>query len=340
MKRFLRILPIVLVFMWQTRADDLANVGLEYCNTQENALQYQIAPGVETGICYTLSNGAKTPVTVKVSFIDGTFTNDQRKNPACLSDSDVENFWKYVTGYDQLVTLKAGETIKKEAKLLYPIGMDGLYRGCVVYSVVEVTKDEKSNATSFSILMRRAKFIDVIVGNPANAKEKGIVLEEFTKDEGENISHNSQIRIYKDSSDNSYVVQLKVKNISPVEQDVVITWVASNILTYKNTFTESRKILKGESLLITKKIENIPSYNLKIKFTITNTPFTFGGQEPVIWTIKQTTTLWIWNAITYITIIGILLFIGIIFLLVQDLKRRRWTVAGVYTTKHVVKKKK
>jgi hypothetical protein len=71
--------------------------------------------------------------------------------------------------------------------------------------------------------MRRAKFIDVIVGNPANATEKGIILEDFTGAAGENLSHNPKIRIYKDSSDGKYVIQLKVKNISPVEQDVVIT---------------------------------------------------------------------------------------------------------------------
>ena len=92
MKRFLRIFPIVLAFIGQVHADDLSNVSLTYCDTTENALHYQIAPGVETGICYNLSNGSTDPVTVKVSFIDGTFTNDQRQNKACLSDADVENF--------------------------------------------------------------------------------------------------------------------------------------------------------------------------------------------------------------------------------------------------------
>ena len=152
MKKFLRILPLLFAFIWQTHADDLANVSLNYCNTPENILQYQIDPGVETGICYTLSNGAKTPVTVKLSFVDGTFTNDQRQNKACLSDTNIENFWKYVTEYDQLVTLKPWETVQKTAKLFYPAGMDGLYHGCVVYSVVEAQKDATA-ATSSSFTM-------------------------------------------------------------------------------------------------------------------------------------------------------------------------------------------
>jgi len=78
------------------------------------------------------------------------------------------------------VTLKAGETIKKDAKMLYPTGMDGLYHGCIVYSVIEEIKDTTTDTTSFSILMRRAKFIDVIVGDPANIQERGIILEDFT----------------------------------------------------------------------------------------------------------------------------------------------------------------
>ncbi|HMS91781.1 MAG TPA: hypothetical protein PKC87_06155, partial [Candidatus Absconditabacterales bacterium] len=261
-------------------------------------------------------------VTVKVSFIDGTFTNDQRQNKACLSDADVENFGKYVTGYDQIVTLKAGETIKKEAKLLYPTNMDGLYHGCVVYSVVEPVQDTATTATSFSILMRRAKFIDVIVGNPSNAQEKGIVLEDFTDADGTNISHNSKIRIYKDESDNSYGIQIKVHNVSRIEQDVVITGVASNILTYKDTFVETRKLLKGESLTITKKITTIPAYNLKVKLAISNTPFSFGGQETIVGMTEEKTTIGIRNIVTYITLIGILLVVGIIFLLIKDLKKR------------------
>ena len=128
-----------------------------------------------------------------------------------------------MTGYDALVTLQPGETLKKDAILAYPAGMDGLYHGCIVYSVVQATKDTQSTNTSFSILMRRAKFIDVVVGNPQNAKERGIALDNFTADEGVNLSLNPKIRIYKDDTDGKYVIQVKVKNVSTVEQNVIIT---------------------------------------------------------------------------------------------------------------------
>ena len=127
-------------------------------------------------------------------------------------------------------------------------------------------------------------------------------------------------------------MQVKIKNISNVEQDVVMTWVASNVLTYKNTFVEVRKILKGESLLITKKFETIPMYDLKIKLAVANTPFTFGGETPVIGSLTESTTLWIWNVVTYLTLIGILLFVGILFLLVKDLRRKSWEVVKATPT--------
>lgn len=321
MKKLLGLVSFLLIAWWFAAADDLAYVSLEYCDTQENILQYQIDPEVETGICYTLSNGSRNPVTVKLSFVDGTFTNDQRQNKACLSDADTENFWRYVTAYDELITLNPWEAIKKEAKLMYPKDMDGLYYGCIVYSVVE--QKEVWQGTSFSILMRRAKFIDVIVGDPSNAKERGIVLGDFTDEDGENLSHNPRIRIYQDSSDGKYVMQIKVKNISRTQQDVMITWTFTNIIGYKNIFEEGRKVLKWESLLITKKLDTIPIYNLKTKLIISNTPMTFGGIEPMVWYLKEKTTIWIFNAVTYITLIGILILAGIVFLLIKDIKKRK-----------------
>lgn len=323
MKKLIGLFSLLFILWWSVLADDLANVSLDYCDTPENTLQYQIDPGVETGICYTLSNRSKNTVTVKLSFLDGTFTNDEWQNKACLSDNDVENFWTYVTNYDSLITLQPWETLRKEAQLMYPKGMDGLYYGCVVYSVVEEKPADEWMGTSFSILMRRAKFIDVIVGDPSNAQERGIVLEAFTDEDGENISHNPKIRIYKDSTDGKYVMQIKVKNISRTQQDIMITWAFSNIIGYKNIFEEGRKILKWESLLITKKLDTIPVYNLKIKLDISNTPMTFGNSEPVIGYTQEKTNIWIWNTITWITLVGILLLAGIIFLLINDIKKRK-----------------
>ena len=203
--------------------------------------------------------------------------------------------------YDDIITLKPGEAVKKEATLMYPKGMDGLYYGCIVYSIVE-ERDPNAPTGNFTILMRRARFVDVIVGDPANAQERGIVLEEFTEADGINFSRNPRIRLYKDSSDGKYIMQIKVKNISRVQQDVEINGKANNIIGQKHLFTETRKILRGETLLITKKFDHIPLYNLKIKLNIANTPMTFGDIIPMVGLLKEKTCIMIWNIVTFVTL--------------------------------------
>ena len=79
--------------------------------------------------------------------------------------------------------------------------------------------------------MRKAKFIDVFLGNSQPPLHiTGIVLEDFSKADGENISRDPKVRIYKDATDGTYIVEIKVKNISPTDQEVMITGEISNIL--------------------------------------------------------------------------------------------------------------
>lgn len=342
MKKILWLLFVTMMtIVAYTFGDDLAYVSVDYCDTPENTLHLHVDPLTETGICYAISNNSKHTLTVKVWFVDGTFTNDQWQNKACLSDTDVENFWKYVTDYDQLITLDPGETIKKQATLIYPKDMDGIYYGCLVYAVVADTTEKSSQQPrgNFTILMRKAKFIDVLVGDPANVKEKGIVLEEFTPEEGNNLSRNPKIRVYKDVSDDKYVMQIKIKNISRVQQDVEIQWVTNNIIGQKHSFNEMRKILRGETLLITKKFDYLPLYNLKIKLNIINTPMTFGDVKPMSGLLKEKTCIMIWNATTFITLWAIIVLALIIFLLIKDIKKRRNVIVKVIHDKVPTKKK-
>ena len=117
-------------------ADDLQSISLDYCATTGNVLHYTLETDTETGICYTLTNTSDHQVTVKVNFIDGTFTNDQRQNKACLEESTKENFGQYVTDYQELVTLTGGESKTQIAKLRYPKLSDGRYHGCITYSII------------------------------------------------------------------------------------------------------------------------------------------------------------------------------------------------------------
>ena len=71
--------------------------------------------------------------------------------------------------------------------------------------------------------MRRAKFIDALVGTPNQlSANNGVIFEEFTTTDGENLSSNPKIRIYKDLDD-KYIVAFKLKNVSIFDQNVVLT---------------------------------------------------------------------------------------------------------------------
>ena len=59
--------------------------------------------------------------------------------------------------------------------------------------------------------MRKAQFIDVLVGNPERNRIGGTILDTFPP-EAENLSLNPKIKISIDPSDNKYIIELHVKN--------------------------------------------------------------------------------------------------------------------------------
>lgn len=336
---FAFLLCIFMGVSWNTRADELKNISLDYCDTTGNVLQYTVEPEVQTGICYSLTNNSDQVVTMKVNFIDGTYTNDQRQNKACLDETAKTNFGQYVSKYSETVTLTWGETKMQSAKLLYPTWLDGQYYGCVTYSVISaVTSWSTWTNTNFTILMRKAKFIDVLVGHPENITW-GVAFKPFTTPWAANISPNPKIRIYQDPADNKYVVELTVQNIWWAEEDVVITWVASNFLTYRNTFVEARKLLKWQEFVITKKLDVIPNYQLNVDIKLSHTPIIPGLPDVVPQTsyIQETASIFIINIITYITIAGLLILLIIIIFLIRSAVRRKkqqptWTPVTVSPT--------
>lgn len=325
MKKIILSLSILcgLFFLSLTNADDLANLWLSFCGTwAADAMNIALEPGTETGICYTLSNGWKNDVMVKVGFVDGTFTNDQRKNKACFTDEVTQTFWQYITGYQQIVSLKAGQSITQNALLQYPLGMHGLFHGCLVYSVLTPTTNSTAGWTSFSIQMRRAKFIDVISGNPEELmKWNTIILEEFLPSDWDNLSANPRVRIYKDL-DGSYVVALKVKNIGVFDENLALTGLVSNFLTHKEVFTLSRVLTPSQSLLVTQKLLGKPNYNLSVALNISHLPTVFGGMEARGWSFQEFASFGIWDIVTWLTLSWLLVVVWIIYLLVMDLKRR------------------
>ncbi|MCX6824835.1 MAG: hypothetical protein NTY80_01305 [candidate division SR1 bacterium] len=321
---FLFLLFVCGCYFASVQASSLKDVSLEYCDTTNSTLNYIINPEVQTGICYILKNVSNEPVIMKINFIDGTFTNDKRQNKACLDESTKENFGQYVTQYSDIVTLTGGESKIENAKLLYPKGMDGQYHGCITYSVVDMPVGETGVSSNFTILMRKAKFIDVLVGHPEDLIGS-VGLKDFSTPGSKNLSPNSKIRIYQDPGDNKYVIEITVQNIGGVEENIVITGVVSNFLTYKNTFVETRRLLKGQEFIITKKLDEIPNFNLHVDIQLSYTPVIPGITDiaPKTTSFHESASIFIINIITIATVIGILLVVLIIVLLIRSTRRKR-----------------
>jgi len=129
-------------------------------------------------------------------------------------------------------------------------------------------------------------------------------LESFSSASGANLSSNPKIRIYQDPADNKYVIQTTIKNVGSMQENVVITGTATNILMYRQTFSQSRTILKGEEFIINQKLDSIPNYDLKVDMQVAFTPFIDGLSGVNIQTshLSETTHIFIFNIIIYVTI--------------------------------------
>lgn len=335
-KKMYTVLFLTIAFFGCTFADSLSDVDVAFCDALSgatvqsgviasgNAISYQIGVEQDWNICYVLSNKSSQDATVKLSFVDGTFTNDKWRNKACLSDTDTKYFWKHVTWYESIVSLSGMQTIQKTAKFKYPLGSDGIYHGCLVYSIVKNTGQTGTAPTNFSLLMRRAKFVDIMVGNHKAASENAIVLVDFNPLSGENLSSNPKIRLYIDPTDGKYVVQFQLKNVSSMDQNLSITWIISNLIAYNKTFSEPRILLRDETLLVTKKLDDVPFYNLNTKLNISYVPLdTFGDETPTVGHLTDSANLWIIDTVFVVSVVWLILFLIILILLIKVLKNQK-----------------
>lgn len=343
-KKYYVFVLLILFFFWFALSDALWDVDISFCNSTStldmsgniitwdvqsgviisgNSMSYKIWVAQEWDICYIISNKSIQETSFKISFVDGTFTNDQRKNKACLSDSDTKYFGQYVTGYDSIITVSWSQMVQKSAKFNYPMGSDGIYHGCLVYSILDkpVSWWAQSN---FTVLMRRAKFIDVLVWNHKAAGKNAITLVDFNPLSGENLSSNPKIRIYIDPADGKYVIQFQLKNVSSMDQDVSVTWSISNFIAYQKAFSEPRRLLRWETLLVTRKLDEVPYYNLKTKLDISYVPYyTFDDEKPTAWSLSESVNMWIVDTIFIMSLIWLLLFLIVFALLVMVLKNQK-----------------
>jgi len=137
---------------------DISTVDVSFCTTWVGTIAYSLSPAENKKLCYVVSNSSDVDVHVKIWFVDGGFTNDQRKNKSCQQDGQIMNFAQYVTGYEDVVSLPPRSEVQRFASLKFPENFTWTRNGCLVYSLGGV---EMWGKVTFTVLMRKAKFIDV-----------------------------------------------------------------------------------------------------------------------------------------------------------------------------------
>ncbi len=140
---------------------DLSQIEINFCDKAgEKGIEYSIAPGWIQDICLQASNISDKDIEIHVEFVDGSITNDQRQNKACLQQWQNKIFWQYVTGFSSSFIVPANNVFFQHAKIYLPKWSQWIIYWCLVYYTKSV---EMWGGINFSVLMRKAKFIDVKV---------------------------------------------------------------------------------------------------------------------------------------------------------------------------------
>ena len=140
---------------------NLSQIDVDFCDKPgEKTIQYTVNAGNSQDICLEATNRSAKDIEVTIWFVDGTVTNDQRKNKACMQQGEDKKFWQYVTWFETSFTVPANNFAFKHATFQSPKWATWIINWCLVYYTKSM---EIWGGLNFSVLMRKAKFIDIKV---------------------------------------------------------------------------------------------------------------------------------------------------------------------------------
>lgn len=140
---------------------DLSQIEIDFCDKPgEKAIAYTVMSRWNQDICLKASNVSDKGIQVTIGFVDGTVTQDQRKNKACMQQWEDNKFWQWVTWFLDSFTIPAHSFVFQHAKLTLPKWATWIINWCLIYYTKSV---EMGGGLNFSVLMRKAKFIDIHV---------------------------------------------------------------------------------------------------------------------------------------------------------------------------------
>jgi len=324
------------VFISSTYSASIGDVALRFCNNSwslEKTISLTTSWDEKQEICMMLINGSYEPTTITVSFVDGTITNDADQKKACKNEWENQNFWQYMSLEEDTIEIPARWATTFTWILKLPEEAAGEIRGCVTYFIA----NEKTQKDMFTVMVRRANFIDIFAKWVVTIWLSFVDVESPTK----SLSKNSKILSFFNKDENKLYIQSMLKNSWTAEQWVTIKWEIKNLFGFKKTFFEEKRTLFAkQTSTISNTIDRLPFYKwqFSIKYTVEHNANIVEGLEvdweSTNWTITESTNIFVITTWTYISFLVILLLIaGISFFIIKRKSKKN-------TAKKITKKLK
>ncbi|MFA5747893.1 MAG: hypothetical protein WC872_02145 [Candidatus Absconditabacterales bacterium] len=313
-----------LAFVYAGKAS-LGDVTLMFCNDNQitKDLSFMTDGGKNTPLCMQFQNKSEEDLAVTVGFVDGVLTNDSYKSKACKNEGEGTMFGKYVNLEQKTFIVKAKSTETKNANVKFPGGFSGVVHGCITYYIADapVGNLNVGKNAMFNILVRKAKFVDALVGANFN---RGISLKDFPS---KGISTNPKINLSFEKSD--LILKLNVVNSGSIDEKVSISGTISNIFGYKKDFNFDSTPLYADSIIqLIKNIGGMPYYKglftLKLNLiSLVNLDFNTANfpeqiKNPI--TISESVKIFIFPWIIVGAIIGLVILILLLVYLFKHIK--------------------
>lgn len=318
-KLLLFILPLFLLFAWVfAQETTIWDISVEFCNGDNitKSLAMVLDSGKEWEICMEFSNYSENDINIKYWFVDGVITADKYKSKACKNESDKTNFGQYVTQDVDSINIPSKTKVKQKAYIKFPAGLTGMVNGCLTYFVSDASDTTNIDSAMFDVLVRKASFIDVLVGWELS---RSLKLS----------NENGAIKSFYDKEKDVLVLEVVLENEGTVNEWVIMDVKVSNIFGYYSVASgEVIKALSDDKSVLRMEIKDIPWYKglFNIDMNISSTPdFDFDPdsipeemKEEIM--IQAETSIFVFPWMIVYGLIGLIILIILIKFLAKHLK--------------------
>ena len=269
----------------------LSQITVRFCNNNELTpkLDLNFEKNERKNICVMLKNEGQENVTLRLNFVDGVMTNDNKA--ACKrEDEDKTGFARYISlkkmedgsgstlgevgetddkdkkpyqGVD--ITLNAGQTVYKTFPVKFPGNVAGKLFGCLT-TYIKGSEEQKSGA-NLTILVRRGNTMSAVVkgeikvglelADSAGYVSDRVIGAEILSSTDNNVE--KKIVVYR-TIDGENKVEMSAKNMGNVELKIDFNGEINHAWGYKVPLVSTVNIMPGDTRQVSFNIGDLPIY--------------------------------------------------------------------------------